>query len=276
MNTEYAAAGTDTRPVLRIHHGTRRTGRDTLAQEVPLALAYNGISHATLLVSPNHLDDLVLGFSLTEGILNTAGELYDQEIERTENGLIAHIRIASERLHRLKLRRRQLAGRTGCGLCGLENLSEVRRQLPAVKPPQSRHTSSAIVRAANAMLGQQTLRELTGATHAAAWANPSGDIVAIREDIGRHNALDKLLGALCATHKELPNGFCVISSRASFEMVQKAAALGANALVALSAATTLATDAAQELGIMLIGFARDDQFTIYSHHNYLDTDGAAV
>jgi FdhD protein len=263
-----------TRSVLRVaQHGVALARTDTLATEIPLALEYNGISHATLLVSPSHLEDLVVGFSCTEGILDSAGDLFDLEIENTEQGLIAHAHIAAECLHRLKQRRRQLAGRTGCGLCGIENLDDVRRQLAAVHAPSEHYRVEAIRRAFSQMAFQQPLRSLTGCTHAAAWADMSGTIVAVREDIGRHNALDKLLGYRLQNRNALPAGFCVVSSRASFEMVQKAASAGLNTLAAMSAATGLAADIADELGLMLLGFAREDQFTVYSHPEYLELHG---
>lgn len=261
------------RAIVRVSNGVSQHRTDTLATELPVALEYNGISHAVLLASPGDIDDLVLGFSCTEGILDHPDQLYELEVEVTEQGLIAHARIAAEQLHRLKQRRRQLAGRTGCGLCGLENLADVKRELPPLATPDTRLAAKAISQAARHLLDCQPLRAETGATHAAAWANMQGQLILVREDIGRHNALDKLAGSLLRQYKTTPAGFCVVSSRASFEMVQKAASMGTTALVALSAATTLAIDAAEQLGVMLAGFARADQFTVYTHANYLANGG---
>ena len=263
----------ESRAVVQLRNGAAHRHNDQVATEVPLALEYNGLSHAVLLVSPCDLEDLVLGFSCTEGILDNPTQLYDLDIETTAQGLVAHVHIASEQLYRLKQRRRQLAGRTGCGLCGLENLGDVIRALPGVPVPTTPLTPMAVVLAAQQMLTRQPLRSETGATHAAAWASPQGALTLTREDLGRHNALDKLMGSLLHEHGKVPPGFCVISSRASFEMVQKAASLGVTALVALSAATTLAIDTAHDLGVMLAGFARDNQFTVYSHPELLTVHG---
>lgn len=273
MSTDDLPKAGETRRIVRVQGNAWQHDDDHLATEVPIALEYNGISHAVLLASPCDIDDLVLGFSCTEGVLDSPEQLYELDIENTPEGLIAHARIAAEQLHRLKQRRRQLAGRTGCGLCGLENLDDVKRVLQAIPALPQKVSPTAITQAAQQMLKRQPLRTLTGATHAAAWANETGDIQAVCEDIGRHNALDKLLGKLLRKHGTLPAGFCVVSSRASFEMVQKAASLGTSTLVALAAATTLACDTAHELGVMLVGFARDGQFTIYTHPTHLAEGG---
>ena len=244
---------------------------DWLSQEIPLALEYNGISHATVLATPADLEDLALGFSLTEGIIRSAADVYDIEILESDRGNIAQLRIAGACLAQLKHRRRAMAGRTGCGLCGLETLDDVARPLPPVACPRQLIDPQAILRAMRAMRQRQPIYQQTGTTHAAAWASFSGDIVLVREDVGRHNALDKLIGALLPRRNshDPTNGFAIISSRASFEMVQKAASVGIAALAAVSAPTHYAVTLAQELGVLLIGFTRDEDFTAYTHPQHL-------
>lgn len=244
---------------------------DNLACEQAVALEYNGISHAALLCSPTDLEDLAYGFSLTEGIIRDAGDIRAVDLLEDDRGSLLQIDIASACLHQLKARRRQLAGRTGCGLCGLESLDEVRRELPALPVPEQGPNADAIFRALDALRDSQPLHRLTGATHAAAWCSLDGEILAVREDVGRHNALDKLLGHLLRHGIDPRRGMVVISSRASFEMVQKAAAMGIAFVVAVSAPTRYAVQIADELGVMLAAFARDRAFTLYSHPHYLNT-----
>ncbi|MCB5363508.1 formate dehydrogenase accessory sulfurtransferase FdhD [Pusillimonas sp. CC-YST705] len=244
---------------------------DWLAQETPIALEYNGISHATVLATPCDIEDLALGFSITEGIVRSAADVYDIEVTPTPQGLIAQLSIASACLDQLKRRRRTLAGRTGCGLCGLESLDDVVRPLPPVAGPPYPILPSAIVRAMQALRERQPLHQQTGATHAAAWATLEGELLYVREDVGRHNALDKLIGALLRQQLNPAQGMAVISSRASFEMVQKAAAVGIPAVAAVSAPTSYAVQTAQQLGVLLIGFARNQGFTAYAHPQHLGT-----
>lgn len=248
-----------------------RADNDQLATEVPIALQYNGISHAVLLATPTFLEDLAVGFSFTEGIIRSVHDIYDIEIEHDERGYVVNIEIASACLNQLKQRRRQLAGRTGCGLCGLESLSEVRRELSPVTAPTQPYQSTAIFAALDQLREQQPLHQITGATHGAGWADPTGHIHVVREDVGRHNALDKLIGHLLLQQALVAHGLVVVSSRASFEMVQKTAALGVPALVAVSAPTSYATQVANELGLLLVAFGRTNQFSAYSHPEFLDT-----
>lgn len=267
-------AGHSQHDVLRSgRHMAGYTELDELAQETPIALEYNGVAHATLLATPTDLQDLAVGFSFTEGIIRKAGDLYDIDIVDTPKGLIIQATIASACLSQLKARRRNLAGRTGCGLCGIESLDEVRRILPAVAPRPAGHSRAALIRAVEQLATQQPLHRLTGATHAAGWAGSSGDILHVREDVGRHNALDKLIGHLLRLSVDTTDGIAVISSRASFEMVQKAAAAGISALIAVSAPTTYAVALANELNVLLAGFARKQRFTVYSHPEFLGPPG---
>lgn len=245
---------------------------DDVIEEVPVALVYNGISHAVMLATPDDLEDFALGFSLTEGIIRHAGELHDLDVHASCEGLMVEMRIAQPRFLALKAQRRSLAGRTGCGLCGVESLSEaVRERTPPRALPQTRLSRHAVDTALRALDAAQPLRERTGSAHAAAWAAPDGRLLVVREDVGRHNALDKLAGALSRSSTRVDEGFVLISSRASYEMVQKTAAIGAGALVAVSAPTAYAVRSATQAGLMLAGFARQEQLVVYTGVERLDT-----
>lgn len=244
--------------------GQARVQADWLADEVPVALVFNGISHAVMLASPDHLDDFALGFALTEGLLADARELYGIEVQRTAQGIELQLEVASACEWRLKERRRNLAGRTGCGLCGTESLDQVQRSaLPAV--PVLRLAPGVLGQAQRALREWQAVQQLTGAAHAAAWCDLQGRIVLLREDIGRHNALDKLVGAMTQAGTDPTQGWVLVTSRASFEMVQKTAMAGAGLLAAVSAPTTLAVDLARQCGLALAGFVRGDDFVAYTH-----------
>lgn len=253
-------------------HGVAVAEPDQLANEVPVALQYNGINHAVLLATPTFLEDLAIGFSFTEGIIRSASDIYDIEIESNEKGHSIDIQMASACLNQLKQRRRQLAGRTGCGLCGLESLDEVRRQLAVVPAPTMPFHRDAIFNALDQLRDQQPLHQITGATHAAGWADLNGQILVVREDVGRHNALDKLIGHLLSQKTVALDGMVVVSSRASFEMVQKTAAFGAPILIAVSAPTQYAVQVAHELGLLLVAFGREKQFSAYSHSSFLASE----
>lgn len=246
-----------------------RSERDRLAEEIPIVLEYNGISHATVLATPLHLEDFATGFSLTEGVIRSAADIYDIELEAKDQGIVVQVTMASACLNQLKRRRRNLAGRTGCGLCGLESLDEVERDLPALPPRPGFVSAAALGRAIAALRERQPLHQETGATHAAGWADLQGDLKAVREDVGRHNALDKLIGHLVRESVNPAGGFAVISSRASFEMVQKAAAAGISAVIAVSAPTAYAVRMATGLNVLLAGFARSGGFTVYARPEFL-------
>jgi len=242
---------------------------DVLAQEVPVALAFNDISHATLLASPSDLEDFAYGFSYTEGIIRGPEDIYEINVSSQPVGIVLNVRIASACMQQLKLRRRNMAGRTGCGLCGVESLDAVERELMPVPGQSARYDARALSAAVTQLRERQPLHQATGATHAAGWAALDGHIDAVREDVGRHNALDKLIGARLRQGLSFSEGFAAISSRASFEMVQKSAAAGIGALIAVSAPTAYAVDLADRLNLLLAGFARGDRYTVYSHAEYL-------
>nr|WP_328805231.1 formate dehydrogenase accessory sulfurtransferase FdhD [Spirabiliibacterium pneumoniae] len=237
--------------------------RDMVANEVPVALVYNGIAHTVMMCTPADLEDFALGFSLAEGIVDNKSAVYGIEVAEQCNGIEVQLEIATRCFVALKEKRRTLTGRTGCGLCGVEQLNQVSRPLNAVeqKITFSLTQLDAIL---SLMHSQQVLAQKCGATHAAAFFSPQGELLAIREDVGRHVALDKLLGwhAKCGQ----PSGFVLVSSRASYEMVQKCVACGIEMLIAISAATDYAVRLAQAYHFTLIGFARQGRAVIY-HDN---------
>lgn len=235
-----------------------------VAEEVPVALEYNGVSHAVMLASPADLEDFALGFSLTEGILRCASELYDSEVSVTYEGIRVAMRIAQERFFTLKEQRRNLTGRTGCGLCGTESLKHAVRQ-PEPVMADVRFPMDMLHQAVRTMMQHQSLRAATGATHAAAWLDRAGCVTQVREDVGRHNALDKLIGALTRAGTDFGSGAIVVTSRASYEMVQKAASVGTGMLVAVSAPTALAVRLAEASNVTLVGCVRRGAHTIYTH-----------
>ena len=238
--------------------------RDNVAEEVPVALEYNGISHAVMLASPYDLEDFALGFSLSEGILADESELFDCEIAPTKDGIQVQMRIASGRFAALKDKRRNLTGRTGCGLCGAETLEQAIRS-PAPVTSSALFSAEALYAGMDAMHARQQLQQQTGATHAAAWMTADGSIALVREDIGRHNALDKLIGSMAASHQDFSTGAALITSRASYEMVQKAATLGIGFLAAISAPTSLAVKLAEDSRVTLVGFTRNQSHVVYAH-----------
>lgn len=252
--------------VVQWHDGKAHKKEDCLAEETPIALIYNGVSHAVMLATAQDLEDFALGFSLSEGILASASDLYCVEVHHQANGIELHCEIASERFAELKQRRRTLAGKTGCGLCGAESLGQ------AVRYPQPLNTKQvfsavSIASGLAAIQSQQALQQKTGATHASAYVLADGTLYMVREDVGRHNALDKLIGALekVQIKDQLPPGFVITTSRASFEMVQKTASAKIAMLVAVSAPSGLAVRVAEQCGLTLVGFARKDRYVVYSH-----------
>lgn len=234
---------------------------DHLAEEVPVALILNGISHAVMMASPDDLDDFALGFGLTEGLLKSPAELYGVEVIEAANGLEVQMDVSSECAWRLRERRRNLAGRTGCGLCGTDSLSQVRQPLPEVWPVHI--DIESCFRAERGLREGQRLQQLTGSTHAAAWCSLDGGVQLLREDVGRHNALDKLIGAMIRAEVDVRQGFVAITSRASFEMVQKTAMARVGTLVAVSAPTALAIETAREAGVALAGMIRRQRIVVY-------------
>ncbi|MGE9548050.1 formate dehydrogenase accessory sulfurtransferase FdhD [Snodgrassella sp. CS2] len=243
---------------------------DDISAEIPVALVYNGISHVVLMATPDNIAELALGFSFSEGIIENKEQIYAIEISEQQHGLVADIELASAAFARLKNRRRQMSGRSGCGLCGLDSLAAVQ---PAITPIMRSVNLefSKIGAALTDFNHHQRLRAQTGSVHGVAWADGDGTIVTAREDIGRHNALDKLIGWGLQAKVDWKQGFVVLSSRASFEMVMKSAITGIGCIVAVSAPTTYAIDLAHKANITLVGFARHHRQVIYTHPQFFSS-----
>ncbi|NCF20144.1 MAG: formate dehydrogenase accessory sulfurtransferase FdhD [Haliea sp.] len=243
--------------------GVTRSDSDTIVVEAPVALVYNGISHVVMMATPADLEDLALGFSLSEGIIEAPGQLLDCEMQPRDKGLELQMTITNQRFAALKQRRRNLTGRTGCGLCGLESLEQA---MPVLDPVHGDYSMkhSAIQKAAAALGGVQSLKQDTGGVHGAIWCNTRGDIELVREDVGRHNALDKLLGAM-QQGDHSAEGCLLVTSRASYEMVAKVASCGFPILAAVSAPTSLAVQQAEDCGLTLLGFVQPGRQVIYTH-----------
>lgn len=247
------------------------TCEDEVAAEIPVALTYNRQSHVVMMVTPSALEDFAIGFSLTEGIIMTASDVTEINVLDRESGLELALTINEECYIRLAGQRRNLVGRTGCGLCGAESLDQAMRN-PAVVASLVSVKATALQSAVHSLNAHQPLQVVTGAVHGAAWCNTEGEILVLREDVGRHNALDKLIGHLASGGFDPATGFVLISSRASYEMVYKTAAAGIEILVAVSAPTTLAIDFANRSGITLVGFARPGRHNVYTFENRILVD----
>jgi FdhD protein len=236
---------------------------DSIATEVPVALTYNRISHVVMMATPSDLEDFGLGFSVTEGLIGSMDDLLGTRVIPRQGGIEVSMTIAEDWFDRLSTRRRNLVGRTGCGLCGAENIQQALRYPPAVEMSIS-VSNAALQRAVNELHRHQPLQAVTGATHGAAWCGLDGEILQVREDVGRHNALDKLIGCLLRRDFRPTAGFVLVSSRASYEMVYKAAAAGMELIIAVSAPTSLAVEFAERSGVTLVGFARPGRHNVYT------------
>ena len=245
-----------------------QTVKDKIAEETAVALVYNDLSHAVMMVSPTDLEAFAIGFSFTEGIIDSSTDIYDLQLIPGALGIEVKISISNQCFALLKDRRRSLTGRTGCGICGAESLQQIR--LP-VKPVAGDCVIShaAIQHATLALSDNQPIQSVTGAVHGAAWCDADGTIMQLCEDVGRHNALDKLVGRICQEGVSTTAGFLLISSRASYEIVQKAAMAGMSVVVAVSAPTTMALEVAQQANICLVGFSRAGRHVVYTNSQRL-------
>ncbi len=252
------------RNLLRVRGDAAQWEDDRLAVEVPVALDVDGETFAVMLVTPCDLQDFALGFCLSEGIVDDATQLRGVQVREQVEGITLDLDLAPEAARRMSDRRRTLEGRSGCGLCGAASLEQVVR-VPARVQGEPRLDRLALRTALEALPRLQPINAACGATHAAAWCDERGGIVVVREDVGRHNALDKLIGALHATGFDAGHGFVLLSSRASYEMVMKAAQVGIAIVAAISAPTALAVALAEQAGVTLVGFARGNDCAIYSH-----------
>jgi len=254
------------RPATRVvwRDGALSESERAIPEETPVALTYNRVTHAVMMATPADLEDFAIGFSLAEGIVTTPAEIDALDVLPLPRGIELRMDLAPHRLDRLTKRQRRLAGPTGCGMCGMDSLDEALRPVPRVPDPIP-CSPAMILAAIDSLAPAQRLNAATRAVHAAGFWTATAGLVALREDVGRHNALDKLTGALARQGLRAADGIVVLSSRVSVEMVQKAALLGAPVVVAVSAPTALAVRLAEVAGIRLVGVARADGFEVFSH-----------
>jgi FdhD protein len=244
--------------------GTALDRIDVLAEETPVALVYNGISHAVMMASPADLEDFAIGFSVSEGIADDKTDIGAIEAVAVADGIEVRIELSSRAFWRLKERRRTLAGRTGCGLCGVDSLEQTVRVMDPVKA-DVKVSLDAIHRALDNLPEAQINNRATRSMHAAAFATAQGELKLVREDVGRHNALDKLIGGMLRGGVDPASGVCLITSRCSYEMVQKAVVTGFPILAAVSAPTLMARRLAEAHNLTLIALARHDSAVLVSH-----------
>ncbi len=250
--------------------GTALSGARTIAEETPVALTYGRATHAVMMATPADLRDFALGFSLAEGIVRGPDEIEALDVVEVDDGIELRMDLVTERQVGLARRQRRITGPGGCGLCGMDSLAEALRPAPKVVSDVA-FTAADIHAARASMAGAQHLNALTRAVHAAGFWTRRQGLVLLREDVGRHNALDKLLGAMAWARHRGADGIVVLSSRISVEMVQKAAVSGSPVIVAVSAPTALAVRTAEAAGLTLIGIARDDGFEVFTHPNRIMT-----
>ncbi len=244
-------------------NGSTLIGERTLAEEVPIAFSYDGATHAVLMATPDDLEDFALGFSYTEGIITAAAEIAELAVVSVADGIVLRMWLMGDRSDAFAARRRRFVGPAGCGMCGLESLAEANRTIPMASY-DLQVSRQDIAEAVAALPSRQQLNIETRGVHAAAFWQPDQSLV-LREDVGRHNALDKLAGALLRTGRSAAAGVIVMSSRISIELVQKAGMMGAAIIVGVSAPTALAVRTAEMAGLTLVGIARDDGFEMFTH-----------
>ena len=254
---------TQTTRLARRAGGTAASVR-MVPEETPVALSYAGTTHAVMMASPSDFEDFALGFSLTEGIIASPDEIESIDVEDHGAGIDIQIRLKDTANTRFEARRRRLAGPVGCGLCGIELIEEAMRSVDDVRSSTLTLSAADIAQSVKLLSKQQPLHTETGAVHAAGFYIPGRGVIAAREDVGRHNALDKLAGALAKTNVDGASGAVVVTSRVSVEMVQKTAAIGAAVIIAVSAPTALAIRTAEEAGMTLVALVRGDEFDIFT------------
>jgi FdhD protein len=240
--------------------GEKRAFRP-LAVEAPVAFEFNGIGYAVMMATPSDLEDFATGLSLSEGLIGAANHIEAIDVHGAEGGMIVRVTLPPRALEPVLARARRRVSESSCGLCGMDNIAEVLRPLPPVTARMST-TRAAIAAALEALAAHQPLSRETGAVHAAAFCTPDGRIVLAREDVGRHNALDKVIGALARAEISAADGFILITSRCSYEMVEKTARANCPLLVAISAPTNLAVARARDAGLALVALARSDTMLV--------------
>ena len=266
---------TTTVPETVRRNGLVRSGSRIVPEEVPIAFSYGGTSHAVMMGTPADIEDFAVGFSLTEGIITDMSEIAAIEPIEDGQGIDVQITLVDDAADALRLRRRHMAGPVGCGLCGIESIEQAVRKVPDVSKVALKPTQRDIVRAIALLNDAQPLHRETHAVHGAGFYIPSEGLLAVREDVGRHNALDKLCGAVIRSGHKGADGVVAVTSRLSVEMVQKAAILGSSVLVAISAPTALAIRTAEEAGMTLVALVRGDDFEIFTHPHRIITGSIA-
>jgi len=247
-------------------------GKRIIPEETAVAFSYDAGSYAVMMATPQDLRDFALGFSLAEGVISSAADVRELDVIEHDAGIELRMWLNEPRAAALSERRRYMAGPTGCGLCGIDSLEEAVRALPQVRSSET-FAPDEIMQALETLAPRQELNRQTRAVHAAAFWHPDRGLVALREDVGRHNALDKLAGALAHGGVAASGGMVLLTSRVSVEMVQKTAVIGAPVIVAVSAPTALAVRTAQAAGITLAAIARSDGFEIFAHpHRIKETN----
>lgn len=259
-----------------VHPDGARTVTRTLPEEVPVAFVFDGATQAVMMATPADIEDFALGFALSEGIVERAAEIAEIEVIEQGPGIEARMWLAADRSEALAARRRAAAGPVGCGLCGIDSLDEALRPLPRVAAAPMALAAAELGDAAEAIRTRQPLHDQTRAVHAAGFLRPGAGLIAVREDIGRHNALDKLIGAMARAGTSMAAGAVVMTPRLSVELVQKSALAGCPVIVAVSAPTALALRQAEEAGITLAAFARAGGVDIYSHAHRINTGASHV
>jgi FdhD protein len=251
-------------PSLAWRSGEMSASARAVPEETAVAFTFNGTTHAVMMATPGDLEDFALGFALTEGLIEAPSEIASLEIVRTSAGIELRSWLPEDRAKAYAARRRSMAGPTGCGLCGIESLEEATRPAPFVSNA-SRFDSGAIIKAMASLPSQQKLNRQTSAVHAAGFWTPARGLVAVREDVGRHNALDKLIGALVRGGDVAAHGIVLLTSRVSIELIQKAARFGAPVVAAVSAPTAAGVRLAGACGITLVAIARGQDFEVFTH-----------
>jgi FdhD protein len=265
------AGAADSKPCLTYRAGAAHGATRTLPEELPVALVYNGTTQAVMMATPADLEDFALGFSLSEHIVEDPGQIERIEIHAHGPGIEARIWLAEDRAEALAARRRAMAGPVGCGLCGIDSLEEALHPIAPLPEGGLKLAASDVLRAMEALRSHQPLQDQTRAVHAAGFYLPGDGLVLAREDVGRHNALDKLIGAMAREERDGAAGAVVLTSRVSVEMVQKCAVAGARVLIAVSAPTAHAVRLAEGAGITLAALVRDDGFSLFTHKDRIET-----
>ena len=259
-----ANPGTATASRIAVRGGVATPGSRALPEEVPVALSFGGSTQAVMMATPADLHDFGVGFALSEAIVRSADDILSLEIVEAEQGFDVQMRLADDVQTALASRRRKMAGPVGCGLCGIESIEEALRTLPDREDVALEVSAEDVREAVRSLSMHQKLRAETGAVHAAGFFLPGGGMACVREDVGRHNALDKLIGAMARQGLSASDGAIVITSRVSVDMVQKAVIAGAGLLIAVSAPTALAVRTAEAAGLTLVGIARGADFEIFT------------